>query len=349
MKRGVCTGPWGVWKQPQRARVWGHWAVIWKRNGAGSAWGGDPGRGSGPAPWGEKLMGPQRCCADARGRLAYPTDPHPTDPGATKAGRFRAPGWLRDLAGAWIFYSVLPAWPRPRPRFARIARFAPWIALVLGGLQGLLWWLLAGWLPPAARVALVMVLALALTGGLHHDGALDTADGLAAGPRRRLEAMADSRVGAAAVQAALQLALLRLAALACLLPLTPLLGALFLVWASYWGRLSPLLAMQFYPYLRRGGSAAFHRRHWRGLGRELRPALLAMVGLLALACLLPLPPPSPPLGLVGLLGLLPAWFVPRWLGHRLGGHSGDSYGACVEWTETVALLLMGLAVRLPAA
>ena len=39
----------------------------------------------------------------------------------------RLPPWLRDLAGAWIFYSVLPAWPGLKPRFERIARFAPWI------------------------------------------------------------------------------------------------------------------------------------------------------------------------------------------------------------------------------
>jgi len=31
--------------------------------------------------------------------------------------------------------------------------------------------------------------------------------------------------------------------------------------------------------------------------------------------------------------------VPLWLGRRLGGHSGDSYGACVEWSEALALLL----------
>ena len=45
------------------------------------------------------------------------------------------PAWLRDLAGAWIFYSVLPAWPWPKPRFQRIARFAPWVGAVLGLLQ----------------------------------------------------------------------------------------------------------------------------------------------------------------------------------------------------------------------
>ncbi|SBO43698.1 adenosylcobinamide-GDP ribazoletransferase [Cyanobium sp. NIES-981] len=262
----------------------------------------------------------------------------------------RAPGWLRDLAGAWIFYSVLPAWPRPTPRFRRIARFAPLIGLVLGGLQALLWLGTAGWLPLGAQVALVLALALLLSGGLHHDGALDTADGLAAGPRA-LEAMADSRVGAAAVQAALVLALLRGTGLLCLAAAAPL----PLLWTAFWGRCAPLLAMAWFPYLRRqpaaGGTAGFHRQHWLGLRRELRPALIAGGLLVALSFRAALPglhgsplAPVAPLAL-GLLGGVPALVVPRWLGARLGGHSGDSYGACVEWTEALGLLLMGLVLR----
>ena len=47
-------------------------------------------------------------------------------------------------------------------------------------------------------------------------------------------------------------------------------------------------------------------------------------------------------------GLVPALLVPLWLGRRLGGHSGDSYGASVEWAETLALLLSGLGLRLAA-
>ena len=47
----------------------------------------------------------------------------------------------------------------------------------------------------------------------------------------------------------------------------------------------------------------------------------------------------------GALGVVPAVLVPLWLGRRLGGHSGDSYGACVEWSEALALLLMGLLLR----
>jgi adenosylcobinamide-GDP ribazoletransferase len=249
-----------------------------------------------------------------------------------------APAWLRDLGGAWIFYSVLPAWPGLQPRFERIARFAPCVGLVLGGLQGLLWWALAGRVPPLAQTCLVVVAGLALSGGLHMDGAMDTADGLAAG-RRKLEAMSDSRVGAAGAQALAVLVLLRIAALTALGVLAPL----PLAWAALWGRVAPLVAMARFPYLRAGGSAAFHRHHWAGLGRELRPGLIAAAVLMAASLLLA----GPGAALVGLGGIVPAWLVPLRLGHRLGGHTGDSYGASVEWCEVLALLLS--AALLPAA
>lgn len=249
----------------------------------------------------------------------------------------RPPGFLRDLAGAWIYYSVLPAWPAPSPRFERIARFAPWIGAVLGGLQGLLWWGLEGRAPLLAQVALVLALGLALSGGLHMDGAMDSADGLAAGDRA-LEAMADSRVGASGAMALAQLLLLRGAGLALLGPLAS--GAL--LWAAIWGRVAPLVAMARFPYLRPGGSGAFHRAHGAGLWVELRPTLLLLGVLLPLTVRLGWWPPA-------LLGLAPALLVPHWLGRRLGGHTGDSYGACVEWSETVSLLLSGAAALAGAA
>ena len=247
--------------------------------------------------------------------------------------------WLRDLAGAWIFYSVLPRWPGIVPRFERIARFAPLVGLVLGGLQAWLWHWGAGQLPPMALVCLVLALGLGLSGGLHADGLMDTADGLAAGPRL-LEAMDDSRVGAAGVQALVQTLLLRTAALLVLAPAADW----GLVWAAFWGRVAPLVAMARFPYLRATGTAGFHREHWRGLGPELLPAALALILLLAVAGAQGWPVRA----LSGLVGVLPALLVPIWLGRRLGGHSGDSYGACVEWTDTAVLLLMA-GLRLAAA
>ncbi len=247
-----------------------------------------------------------------------------------------SPPWLQDLAGAWIFYSVLPPWPGIRPRFERIARFAPWIGLVIGALQALLWRGLQGQAPPLAQVCLVLVVGLGLTGGLHMDGAMDTADGLAAG-ERVLEAMRDSRVGASGAQALAVLLLLKAAALSSLAAAAPA----ALLWAALWGRMAPLLAMAWFPYLHPRGTAGFHRQHWAGLLREARPGLLAAGGLALISLALGRPP-------LGLGGLLPALVVPGWLGRRLGGHSGDSYGACVEWTEALALLLNAAVLRWPA-
>lgn len=238
------------------------------------------------------------------------------------------PSWLEDLAGAWIFYSVLPPWPGIRPRFERIARFAPWIGLLLGALQAGLWWGLQIPVPLLGRVGLVLAVALMLTGGLHMDGAMDTADGLAAGEERLLEAMRDSRVGASGAQALAVLLLLKASALASLDAAAPW----ALVWAAVWGRMAPLLAMAWFPYLHPRGTGSFHRQHWAGLLAETRPGLLAIGGLTLLSLARGCPP-------VGLVGLVPALVVPGWLGRRLGGHSGDSYGACVEWTEALALLL----------
>jgi adenosylcobinamide-GDP ribazoletransferase len=181
---------------------------------------------------------------------------------------------------------------------------------------------------------------------------MDTADGLGAGPRA-LEAMKDSRVGAAGVQALLVVLLLRGAGLVCLADGAQTMAApLAMVWAAFWGRASPLLAMQYFPYLRERGTAGFHREHWQGLAKELRPvlwALLVLAVVLALGVVLVgaglRVPHGAGLGLWGAVGIVPAVLVPLWLGRRLGGHSGDSYGACVEWSEALGLLLMGLLLR----
>ena len=264
------------------------------------------------------------------------------------------PAWLRDLAGAWVFYSVLPAWPGIEPGFGRIARFAPWVAVVLGGLQALLWLLTAAWLPPLVQVCLVIVLGLVLSGGLHADGVVDTADGLAAGPQRALEAMDDSRVGAAGVQALVVVLLLRaggLLALAAAAP--PPVVAWSLLLTAIWGRISPLLAIARFPYLREQGTAAFHRQGRGPLLRELLPGLLLLAALALLVLLLGLGRGDPCLAWMLLPALLlpalPALGLPGWLGRRLGGHSGDSYGACVEWTEALGLLLCGLVASAVAA
>ena len=103
----------------------------------------------------------------------------------------------------------------------------PLVGAVLGLVVGVIWWGTDDRLGPLAAAALVVAADLALTGALHFDGLLDTADGLLPHlpPDRRLAAMADPHVGAFGVATGAGTLLLRTAALAALGEARPLLLA----------------------------------------------------------------------------------------------------------------------------
>ena len=241
-----------------------------------------------------------------------------------------SPGhWWNDLAGSWIFYSRLPPLPLVRPRFGRIARFAPLPGAAIALIQGLLWQLVEPLqLPVASAVALLMVTEMGLTGGLHLDGVMDTADGLSAGPAR-LNAMADSRVGAMGVTAMAALLLLRFGGWLWLAEAeAPMVAVLLSV--AVWARTAPLLALAWGSPLRRAGSGAHHAAQQQALTWELLPTSLLLGGL------------SLGFGPWILLGSVPIIMVTLLLGRLLGGQSGDSLGAVLEWSATACLWLYGL-------
>ena len=122
---------------------------------------------------------------------------------------------LSTLVGAIAFYTCLPVPQRWTLRLDGIARWAPVVGLGIGGLVGLLDCGL-GYLgmPILTRSAIVVAVWVTITGGLHLDGAMDTADGLAVlDPQRRLQVMADSYTGAFGAMTAGIILLLKVAAL----------------------------------------------------------------------------------------------------------------------------------------
>jgi adenosylcobinamide-GDP ribazoletransferase len=251
-------------------------------------------------------------------------------------------GLFNSLLGAVIFYTTLPLPRMANLNLERIARWAPWIGLFLGGLLALLDWALQQIsLPVLTRSALVVVLWLFLTGGLHLDGAMDTADGLAVADReRRLEVMKDSLTGAFGVMAAIALLLLKTAALAEIHSDR----ALVLMGAAGWGRWGQVGAIAFYPYLRETGKGAFHKQTLR-LPQDLLLGLLGLLLLAALPCWIDFHLWRLSLAMT-LAGSAISLSSGYWFYRRLQGHTGDTYGAVVEWTEALLLcFLVGFTER----
>jgi adenosylcobinamide-GDP ribazoletransferase len=196
------------------------------------------------------------------------------------------------------------------------------------------WGLTSLQVPAFSRSAIEVVIWIALTGGLHLDGAIDAADGLAVlDPKRRLEVMTESTTGAFGVMAATMLVLLKTATL------TDLNGFRWLILplAAGWGRWGQQVAIACYPYLKPTGKGLFHKAAIRSIWHTV-PCLLLLLGLSGV-----------PFGLtvngwfltVGLAtGAIIAIGVAAWFNHQLGGYTGDTYGAVVEWTEALFLVLL---------
>ncbi|NER83164.1 MAG: adenosylcobinamide-GDP ribazoletransferase [Leptolyngbya sp. SIO1D8] len=244
--------------------------------------------------------------------------------------------WGAQLIAAITFYTRIPIpghWPMS---FEGIARYAPLVGLGIGGVLATSDLLLA-WLgmPIVTRSGLLVAIWILLTGGLHLDGAMDTADGLAVpDKRRRLAVMADSRAGAFGVMVAVVLVGLKGVALIDLESLRWF-GVMA---AAGWGRWGQVIAIDRYPYLKAEGKGAFHKSH-------ARPATDWMMGLVMLigfcGIVLLFRPEAWLLALGTTLGgFAISILVGAWLNLQLGGHTGDTYGATVEWTEALLLCLM---------
>jgi adenosylcobinamide-GDP ribazoletransferase len=154
--------------------------------------------------------------------------------------------------------------------------------------------------------------ATVITGGLHLDGLADTADALGAHTRERaLEIMRDSRIGTFGAAALALDLILKVGAIAQLLPAGGTLAAL--VAAGAVSRASSVVLVRWLPYARADGTG-------RVLNRPSRAAV-------AVAAVISLPF-APVIAALGLA-------YRRWL----GGVTGDTLGAAIELTETLALVV----------
>ncbi|MEH2140366.1 adenosylcobinamide-GDP ribazoletransferase [Nostoc sp.] len=243
---------------------------------------------------------------------------------------------LFKLAASIIFYTSIPLPYLNGLDFQGVARLASLVGLIIGGILGLLD---TGMdylgMPVLTRSTLVVSLWIGITGGLHLDGVMDTADGLAVGdPDRRLEVMADSATGAFGAMAAIALVLLKITALTDM----PENRCLLLMAACGWGRWGQQVAIARYPYLKPTGKGAFHKQAIRSY-KDLLPGLLLLLALSALLVLIDKQQLFLALAMI-IAGSAIAILSGAWFNHKLGGHTGDTYGAVVEWTEALFLCVL---------
>ena len=210
----------------------------------------------------------------------------------------------------------------------RAAALFPLVGALVGVVLGGIGLLLDSLLPPGPTAALLVAVSVVLTGGLHLDGLMDAGDGLAGGrsPERRLAIMRDSRLGAMGAIAGILIILVQFTCLAELTGQTRLLALVAALTASRWAMLAALAA---FPAARPDGlGATFHS--------AATPTVAVAGTLVAVAVALP----ARPLGLYALLAAAAlALVLGQFLTRRLGGLSGDCYGAVAVIAETAALLI----------
>lgn len=245
---------------------------------------------------------------------------------------------FKSLLGAIVFYTIIPLpdhWPK---NFQSIARWSPIVGLGIGGLLAIIDTLLH-WIgfPLTVSSALIIGLGMYLTGGLHLDGVMDSADGLAVtDSEKRLEVMQDSVTGAFGVMAGTMLILLKIVALSAIVDHR----GWGLMMAAGWGRWGQVNAIAFYPYLKPTGKGAFHKQYLK-VPQDVLGGFMALWGMTGV--LIGFHPDQWRLGLtVTGIGMAIAFGVAAWFHHRFGGHTGDTYGAVVEWTETFILCLLSI-------
>jgi adenosylcobinamide-GDP ribazoletransferase len=240
---------------------------------------------------------------------------------------------LRPLVAAFAFLTRFPVWSGPLrdPDLGRAVTFFPVVGLVLGlvltGVAALLERVVA---PTLAAVVLVAVLA-ALTGGLHLDGVADVFDALGGGrgdKQRMLDIMRDSRIGAHGAAALVLLLLAKVYAVAAVLERHDLVSLLVFPAVGRWA-VTPAIVL--HPYARDEGTG----RAFNGEARARQVVGATVILALVLVAL------GPRLCIPAAAALAAASLFALWLRRRLGGLTGDVYGASIELAEVVMLVVAG--------
>lgn len=224
--------------------------------------------------------------------------------------------------------------------FGKSVKFFPAVGAVLGIIYaltiGILFFATGGKIPLFIG-AVGFFLSIILTGAIHCDGLMDTADGLFSGREREkiLAIMKDSRAGSFGVVSLVLIAALQISALAELAKISGDWLCMAIFSAPIIGRFAMVFVIKKFPYARP-----------QGIGKAFsvyttQKTLNFTVGE-AILFLLPIFFLSEKIFLVSLIAMIAAilfsWRFGEFSTEKIGGVTGDIYGAVEIISETLVLI-----------
>lgn len=237
---------------------------------------------------------------------------------------------LGALLAAFSYFTILPVRSFREAPGGAVVGWLPLVGACIGGLAGVAAWgvhLLAGatvWPPVVALVA-----SIVFTGAIHLDGYLDSCDALlmsGAPARRRLDVMKDPHHGSYALAG---MALVVVVWVAALSQLAPARMPLVLAAAALLSRAAVAPLLHQYPHARTNVTDPRARAY--GF------AWMAIVTIVACGFALS---GDYRVAIAALVVYAIAQGLARWAASRLGGLTGDVYGAIVTLGEVAVLVVL---------
>ncbi len=254
--------------------------------------------------------------------------------------------WLLELLHTISYVTIVPLakFVDANAEPIGLAKYLPTVGALIGlflaisylGLQAIS-------VPPLLCATIIVVLWLVITGALHFDGLMDTADGLCSHQslERMLEIMHDPRVGNFGVIVGVCTIALKIAALSTLIVAVPSLMVLLLLLSPSFARLAETWAIGHYRYARETGKGKVWHESTK-FPHDFLWAIVVPAGLLLTAVFKG--NSSTLLLLFTGITVTIGWLMAAWLNRVLSGHTGDTYGAVVELSETLPLVAFALFV-----
>jgi len=244
-----------------------------------------------------------------------------------------------DLLTATQFLTRLrvPSGPYQQDSLTRAVKFFPLVGLVIGSGSLLVYWMLAPHLPSMVVSLLVVVYFVTITGCLHEDGLADSVDGFGGGWEREkvLAIMRDSRIGTYGASA-LVFSLIARVLLIASLPRSE--ATSYLLVAPVLGRWTTLPLSFFLPPARGHSEGQIDGQGARIASLTSRGSMIvgSLFTLVIAIALLRVRALAPILASAGVTLATALYY-----NHRIGGVTGDCFGATNQLAE-IAVYLCGV-------